>query len=609
MFQELRLAAPRDIAGWQGGGMLALTTGRIADAVALLRHALSLQPRATGVALALGVAQLAAGDLAQADATLAQLAAREPKLAEAWHHLALVRKARGEFGPAISAHRSAVALKPGFAAGWQALGATLSMTNQQTEAMTCFTRALTLEPANLRARLGRAMILYKSHRVAEAAAEFAAVTQSDPRQFEAQSYRLMALNCLPDLSREEVFAAHVAFGHEAARGVGSVAAVAGQASPMATFEPERRLRVAFLSPDLRSHSVAFFLEPLLQHLDRSAFEIALYHDHPSSDPTTARLRAHADLWRNFAGQADGSVESAIRQDAPDILIDLAGHTGLNRLPLLARRLAPVQISYLGYPNTTGLAAMDYRFVDALTDPEPDAERFHTEKLIRFAPTAWTYSAPADAPVPSAPPCIANGHVTFGSFNNFTKATDATLRLWAEILNAVPRSRLLLKAGGLTEPIVRENVLARLKAAGLDEARVELLGRTADTAAHLALYGRVDVALDMFPYHGTTTTCEALWMGVPVVTLAGDRHASRVGVSLLTAIGRPDWIASSPADYVRIAAELAQAPETLQQNRISLREAILRSPLGDHAGQAACFGAALRSCWRAACERTALPIAS
>ncbi|MBI3887391.1 MAG: hypothetical protein HY302_16920, partial [Opitutae bacterium] len=231
--------------------------------------------------------------------------------------------------------------------------------------------------------------------------------------------------------------------------------------------------------------------------------------------------------------------------------------------------------------------------------------WHTEHLVRFAPTAWAYEPPAAAPPAGAlPPCRANGHVTFGCFNNFIKVSDETLDTWAALLAAVPGARLRLKAQGLGDPAVAAFVRSRLARLGVADERLDLLDRTPGLAAHLALYESVDVALDTFPYHGTTTTCEALWMGVPVVTRTGDRHAARVGTSLLTAVGHPEFVAASAADYVRVAAGLAADPARLAALRGSLRRALQRSPLLDHAGQAERFGAALRASWRHYCARTA-----
>jgi protein O-GlcNAc transferase len=300
------------------------------------------------------------------------------------------------------------------------------------------------------------------------------------------------------------------------------------------------------------------------------------------------------------GQPAPVVEATIRADAPDILVDLAGHTGLNRLPLLARRLAPVQVTYLGYPNTTGVAALDYRFTDAIADPEGEAEAFATERLIRFAPTAWAYSPRADAPPVGPAPALTAGHVTFGCFNNPAKITDSGLQLWSRVLAAVPNSRLRLKGDGFGQPAVRARYEERLGRCGISVSRVDLLELTASPVDHLALYQTVDVAFDTFPYHGTTTTCEALWMGVPVISLAGNDHRSRVGASLLTAVGHSGWCARTPDEFVGAAVELAQDPAALNAIRLSLRPAMAASPLLDHVGQAARFGAALRAAWASWC---------
>ena len=242
--------------------------------------------------------------------------------------------------------------------------------------------------------------------------------------------------------------------------------------------------------------------------------------------------------------------------------------------------------------------MDYRFVDPITDPVGEAEAFHTEQLVRYAPTAWSYQAPLDAPEPAPVPALSGAPLTFGCFNNFAK------RAWAQLLARVPNSRLLLKGHGLDEPELAAALRGRLAILGVEIDRIELLGRTVAVNAHLALYARVDVALDTFPYHGTTTTCEALWMGVPVVTLAGDRHAARVGVSLLTSLGRTEWIARDWAAYVSIAATLAQDVAGRVACRSSLRGEMRGSVLMDHTGQAGRFGAAVRACWQKWCREKA-----
>jgi protein O-GlcNAc transferase len=298
------------------------------------------------------------------------------------------------------------------------------------------------------------------------------------------------------------------------------------------------------------------------------------------------------------GQPAGVFERLVRSDQPDILIDLTGHVGNTiRLPSLAKRLAPVQITYLGYPDTTGVPAMDYRFTDAEADPPGEADRFATEQLVRFAPVAWTYLPPALAPMVSPLPCAGGAPVTFGCFSSPTKFTDSLLAAWAHLLAAVPDSRLLLKGLDFQETPVRDGMREWLRRQGVPLDRVELMPRAPDTVSHLAQYARMDIALDTFPYTGTTTICEALWMGRPVVTVCGDRHAARVGASLLRAIGHPEWIARNPDEYVRIVAELAMQPARLAAIAVGLRSEMQRSPLLDHAGQAACFGRALRECWQ------------
>lgn len=246
--------------------------------------------------------------------------------------------------------------------------------------------------------------------------------------------------------------------------------------------------------------------------------------------------------------------------------------------------------------------MDYRFTDALADPVGEADPFATETLVRFSPCAWTYAPPSDAPAVQDKPGVPGAPIVFGSFNNLAKVTDRQLSVWGRILEAVPNSILLLKGAGLSDAAVIARYRDRLARVGISDARVEMVERTPDTASHLAIYQRVDVALDTFPYNGTTTTCEALWMGVPVVSLRGDQHMSRVGASLMQAVGRPEWVAHSENEYVQTAVQLAAAAGRPGE-RGRLREAMRRSTLCDHAGQAARFGAALRECWVRWCEST------
>lgn len=592
-----RVAAPRLFEANYLAGAIAVERGHYAEAEPLLAKAAQINPKSAPCAQALGAALARLGRFSEAETAVHRALALQPDLAEAWDNLGYILKAQGNLAAAVAHHRRAVAVKPAYALGWHNLGLALLHAGQPAEALTCQERALALQPQLTKAHYGRALALQQSHRIAEAVAAYDRVLAAEPGHLAARSYRLMALNYLPEWSPEALDREHREFGRRA--GTGPLV------EPVARGGVDRPLRVAFLSPDLRTHSVAYFLEPILAHLDATQFAVLLYHDHFTEDETSARLRTHARLWRNFVGLPDAAVERTIRQDAPDILVDLAGHTGMNRLALLARRMAPVQISYLGYPNTTGLESMDFRFVDAITDPVGAADALHTETLVRFADTAWAYAPPPTAPSPQPPSGAPRGTVTFGCFNNPSKISDALLTAWSRLLAMMPGSRLRLKGIGLNETAQGTPWCERLGRAQIDPDRVELLGRTASLDEHLALYHEVDVALDTYPYHGTTTTCEALWMGVPVVSLAGDRHASRVGASLLTAAGHPDWIAEDWSEYITIAARLARQPEALARFRSVLREDLRRGPLLDHAGQARRFGEALRECWRSKCVAVAL----
>lgn len=631
--QALRIA-PTNFDALHLAGTLALQQNRPADALSLLSKARRIDPKSAICALRLGITLKVLQRYPEAEAQLRASIALDPKSPDTWFHLGATLQAQSRLPDALSALKNSIKLKPDYAeaieqlgtlladtesaaaaepllrrvvaiqpdkaSGWSNLGVTLSNIGHLSEALDCFARALSLEPKLAHAHAGQGLTLERCYRLSEAVLAYNRALECDPSQHDARSARLLCLHYLPDIPREQLHAEHVAAG----RLMRTILSPANLRNDPTSPRPDRpRLRLLVISPDLRAHSVAYFLEPLLAHLDRRAFEVFLYHDHAKVDAMSERLRALADQWRHIAGFKHDAVASMLRADAPDILLDLAGHTGLNRLALFAHRFAPVQATYLGYPDTTGMPEMDYRLTDPLADPPGDSDAFNTEKLIRFSPTAWCYAPPLKAPEPNAPPSADAGFVTFGCFNNFAKITDDTLAAWGRLLATVPQSRLLLKGHGLDAPIIQADLHRRFASAGLSPDRVELLPHTPTITEHLATYARIDVALDTFPYHGTTTTCEALWMGVPVVTLAGDRHASRVGISLLQATRHPEWIADGWDAYIACAAQLAQDLPRRAGLRQTLREDLRSSALLDHETQAARFGDALRAMWA---ERTGGP---
>jgi len=343
------------------------------------------------------------------------------------------------------------------------------------------------------------------------------------------------------------------------------------------------LRIGFVSGDLYTHSVAYFFEPVLQHLDRQRFEVFCYSLGSTVDATTGRLKALSNTWRDMSSSPPEVLAAQIRQDRIDILVDLSGHTADNRLSVFAIRSAPLQISWIGYPNTSGLSQMDYYITDSVCDPPGMTEQLYSERLWRLPRVFCCYLPPMEFPAITSAPFLANGYITFGSFNNFAKVTAQQIKLWANILKAVPESRLYLKSMALGDTSVKQDVLAKFKAEGVGADRIDMRVVTRTPLEHLQEYAKVDIAFDTFPYHGTTTTCEALWMGTPVISMAGATHVSRVGVSLLQSVGCHELIASSPEEYIEKAVALAGDRQRLVAMRGKLRGMMALSPLMDAAG--------------------------
>ena len=489
----------------------------------------------------LGKALQLRGDLKEAEDTFAQAVKLSPDSEGAHLHLAVVRREQGRPVDAEGPARQAVALAPTMQEGWFVLGGVLGDQGRHAEAVQHFRKVLTI--------------------------------QADDDA--AWSGVLFSMNYSEQFSASELFEEHVKYGERFRR-------APAMAVDAARLAPGHRIRIGYLSPDFWLHPVAHFMAPILSHHDHGRFEVFCYHTGKSEDAMTARLKSGADHWRHLAGVSDGDLERTLRTDELDILVELTGHSDHQRLAVLATRVAPAQVTYLGYPNTTGVAAIDYRITDARADPPGESDRLHVEKLIRLPETFLCYATPAvEAQTPAAP-FHSNGHVTFGSFNNFAKLSPITIKLWSRILAFLPNSRLLIKTRGLQDPGLRRLLLTRFEQHGINADRITLMPPVLDRRQHLQTYGQVDIALDPFPYHGTTTTMEALWMGVPVVTLAGDRHASRVGVSILSALGLVDLVATTEDEYVQISARLAGADSELDGLRRSLRSRLTNSPLTDGA---------------------------
>lgn len=566
---------------------------------------------------------------------LAQAARKSPRDAEAAYYHGMVLVQSGRVPEGIGELTRASRLRPGDATTLVALGNALMMVDQADASAQRHREAIKLNPKGPSAGpalVGLSLALARSLRFEEAAEIAREATALMPDAMQAWGNLFSALRdagrmeeglavlreATKRLPKDVSLLSHLLAGlnyssatdASEARGLaerfGSLLGPEDRVSFTNSKDPNRPLRVAFLSSDLRTHSVAFFVEPILRAIDRASILPIVYATSPKKpgateeDATTARLRLLTHEWHEVRDLSTDDLVRRIRADAIDVLVELNGHTHGHRLPVLARRAAPVQVTYLGYPGTTGVTAIDARFVDAITDPA-GAEATATESLVRIAGCFLCYSPLIDAGEVAPLPTIASGHITFGSFNSMPKITPQVLDLWARVMQSVPGSRLIIKNRALADPRVAQRLMADLAARGITAERVITQGQRPSQAEHLREYARIDLALDTFPYNGTTTTCEALWMGVPVVTIRGTTHAGRVGASLLSAVGLQSLIAGSSDEYVRRAAELATDSARLASLRAGLRDRLTRSRLMDASALVREYSQAVRGLWQTWCE--------
>ncbi len=476
---------------------------------------------------------------------------------------------------------------------WKGLGIALAV--QGKDGLTALQNAALYSPRDAEVYSNMGQALKDLGRLADAMASCRQALALKPDFSDAHNNLLLYSNYLPDHPGEQAMADARRFGE----------LVAAKAKPYVRWlnrpDPGRALRVGFVSGDLREHAVAHFLQGLVKALAdgaRGRLELLAYSNHVSSDATTAALKACFGRWCLTVGLSDAQLAEQIHRDGVDILIDLSGHTAHNRLPVFAFKPAPVQVSWLGYFATTGVQAIDYVLADPLTLP-PALEKDFTETVWRLPQTRLCFTPPADAPAVAELPALRQGHITFGCFNNLSKMNEAVVALWAQVLRAVPGSRLFLKCKQLGEASLRDSVLERFALHGIEAARLTLEGQS-PRKEYLAAYARVDIALDPFPFSGGTTTAEGLWMGVPALTLAGERFVSRQGLGLMRNAGLPEWVAGSPEDYVARACTLASDLTALAALRAGLRAQVLASPVFDSAAFAQHFEAALRAMWQRWC---------
>ena len=487
-------------------------------------------------------------------------------------------------------YQRAIELNPTYVQAYNNLGNNLRKMGQISEAEKCFRRALQLAPNSslVYNNLGN---LKHPVNAKQAATYFRKAISLQPDYAEAHSNLLVTLNYLPELGPKQRLQEHLRFSRAHEHQIDE--------KPQPKFKQlsvRKKLRVAYVSPDFRQHPVAHFVAPVLAHHDRTTFEILAYYNHPLKDHWTRRLQSYADHWRDIARMTDSEVATMIQADRVDILVDLSGHTARNRLLVFARRPAPVQVSWLGYPCTTGLSAMDFYLTDKIADTEED-QQYYTEQLIFLKRGFSCYAPPDNAPDVGLSPARANGRVTFGSLNILSKINDAVLDLWSRLLLENPDSTLLILRNQLQGDVARM-LIHSFANRGIDPSRLDLRTTMGSGKSHLLAYNAIDILLDTFPWNGHTTTCEALWMGVPVVTLYGQEHASRLCASILNQLGLTECIADSEEGYVRLATTLGSDLDRLASLRSTLRERMGTSPLCDGAAFTRNLERAYQAMWEA-----------
>ena len=529
--------------------------GRTEAAMACYRAALDIDGGNVKVLDNLGIALQGQGKLADAEECFRRAIESDPSYARSYVNLGTVHLERGQLELAAASQRKAIALDPQLVEAHFSLGVALHALCRLPEAVESYRRALAIDPSHVK----------------------------------SFDNLVMTLQFVPDVDAEALFAAHLAYAAQF-----EAPLKASWPSHRNVRDPERRLRVGYVSGDFRAHAVAYFIEPILALHDRSCVEVFCYANQKKDDAVTERLKSLSDHWRPVLALDDDQLSQQIMDDGIDILVDLSGHTSHNRLLAFARKPAPLQITYVGYLSTSGLSAMDYRLTDRLAEP-PGSERYYTERLLYLPDSMWCFQAPKDAPAITSLPALANGYLTFGSFNNVDKVDAASIRLWAALLHKLPTSRLVM----LAAPDARPHFVKQFAAAGIPAVRIEFHGKMPPQEFRKLLQ-RVDVALDSFPVNGATTTCECLWQGLPVLSLAGSRFLSRNGLSILSAAQMPDFATDSEAALVNMTTLLAGNLTLTDGIRQGMREHLGKTALMDGHRFARNLEAIYRDIWRRWC---------
>ncbi|MGK0296630.1 MAG: protein O-GlcNAc transferase [Gammaproteobacteria bacterium] len=547
---------------------------RADEAIVCYEQALTIKPNYVEALSNLGKVLKDLGRLDEALVSYKKVLAIKPENAEVHNNLGLIYQALGRLDDAVVCFEQALAIKPDLCEAHNNMGITFhipGIPGKMANAITCYEKAISIKPDNAAVLNNLGNVLKDLGRLDEALASYEQAIVINPDNASAHSNLLMALNYSPSTTNSILFNKSTAW-----------AASLEKYSLNNFFKnspnQNRRLKIGYVSGDFSNHPVGYFMTRVLLSHDSECFDIMCFSDSIKSDDTTLRLQQSAKQWRNIVGLSDDLVSTLIRNDGIDILVDLSGHTGKHRLTLFATRPAPVQVTWLGYFATTGLNAMDYILADRIVLPEQE-EQFYTEKVRRLPDSYLCFEPPKfDIDINTAPVTV-TGAITFGCFNNYGKLNPNTIALWANIIKAIPGSCIILKSRHYNEPEVQQSVHDMFASNNIDSSRIIMEGRSSREAL-LTKYQHVDIALDPFPFGGGTTTVECLWMGVPVITMKGDRWVGRVSESILNTIGLPELIAANHNEYQQIAISLSNDIPRLKMLRATLRKTLESSPLCD-----------------------------
>ncbi|KAL5545792.1 hypothetical protein UlMin_005479 [Ulmus minor] len=521
-----------------------------------------------------------------------------PHCVEACNNLGVIYKDRDNLDKAVECYQMALSIKPNFSQSLNNLGVVYTVQGKMDAAASMIEKAIVANPSYAEAYNNLGVLYRDAGNISAAVDAYERCLNIDPDSRNAGQNRLLAMNYINEGDDNRLFEAHRDWGRRFMR-----------LFPQFTSwdnpkDPERPIIIGYVSPDYFTHSVSYFIEAPLAHHDYAKFKVIVYSAVVKADAKTMRFREKVlkkgGIWREIYGVDEKTVASMVREDKVDILVELTGHTANNKLGTMACRPAPVQVTWIGYPNTTGLPTIDYRITDSLADP-PETKQKHVEELVRLPECFLCYTPSPEAGPVCPTPALSNGFVTFGSFNNLAKITPKVLQVWARILCAVPNSRLIVKCKPFCCDSVRQRFILMLEQLGLESLRVDLLPLILLNHDHMQAYSLMDISLDTFPYAGTTTTCESLYMGVPCVTMAGSVHAHNVGVSLLSKVGLGHLIAKNEDEYVQLALQLASDVTALSNLRMGLRDLMAKSPVCDGPKFTLGLESAYREMWRRYCK--------